>query len=161
MAIANHFNNTEHLLQGCRTNTTNCQVKRTTRLESKLLVYWQVSYWCTCPPSLRSQKMWEVETNVDKLFCKVHDKMSRNNRGQKADSHFPGTFLLVSDVLYVTELSKWNGKYPPKTTFQSRVNAAGSVCDISQHYTGLLVYFFFNLKVLQSGDSVRFREGEQ
>lgn len=100
-------------------------------------------YWCMCPPSRRSPKMWQVETNVDKLFCSLPDTMSRNNRGHKADSHFPGTFLLVSDVLYVTELSKWNGKYPPKTTFQSRVNAAGSVCDISQHYTGLLVYFFW------------------
>lgn len=70
-AVVNHFNDTEHLLRGSRTNSTNCQVKRSTCLESKFLIYWQVADAC-------------VDTVSQKIIGV-----------QKAGSAFPGTFLCL------------------------------------------------------------------
>lgn len=96
-----------------------------------------------CPPSLCSQKLWDVETNVGKLFCRLPDTMSQDIIGDiKQTVIFQEHFCLYPMFCMWQTWASGTENIPPKTTFQSRVNASGSVCDISQHYTGLFVYFF-------------------
>lgn len=98
---------------------------------STFLVYWQVTDAC--------------EDNAEQLFCRLSDTVSQKIIGwQKAGSRFPGTFLCLYPMFCVwRSWASGTENIPPKTTFQSEVNVAGSVCDSSRHYTGLLVCLFF------------------